>query len=102
MMNHAIPKVGDSLTVDLPGERIRVTVGEIVDEDRFRSKIAVATTNNKAHSYKIGDEVLFERREGQIGDTWEAIDETKLLLDRLRRQADAEDARVAAKARHAR
>lgn len=97
-MNHAVLKLGDTMTVDLPGERIRVTVGDVVDDDSFRAVIMMAPMG-KSHSYKIGDTVLFKRVAGQIGDTWEAVDENRALLDRLRKEADERDAKVARRAR---
>ena len=87
-MTPSVPNVGQVLTVDLPGERIRVTVGEIVDPDHFRAKIDMAPLGKSGHKYKLNDVVLFRRTSGQIGDTWEAVDEDRMLLDRLKKVAD--------------
>jgi len=100
-MTPAIPETGKTMTVHLPGEIIRVTVGEVVDNDSFRAVIMMAPLG-KTHTYKLGDSVLFRRMPGQIGDTWDAVDENKTLLDRLRRETEARDLRAAEGARRVR
>lgn len=52
---HYEPKVGDTITVELPDERTRATVERVISDEAVIAKIASFTTNNKSHNYKRHD-----------------------------------------------
>lgn len=73
MLSHAEMAPGITITADLPGERIRVVVTEVLDDGRLMAQIPTAPMG-KTHQYKMGDVIPFERRQGALGDEWKAVD----------------------------
>ena len=53
---HYIPKVGDSITIELPDERTRGVVESVVSDTAVIAKLATFTTS-KSHNYRKGDMV---------------------------------------------
>ncbi len=63
-------KVGQLLTVQLPDERTRGEVVEVIDQDHIRAKLII-TPMSKTHSYRLGQSPHFHRVKGDMGDKWE-------------------------------
>lgn len=82
-----LPKIDQTLLVDLPGERLLTTVKRVSPPD-----MAIVELSNqplaKSHSYKKGDLVPVRRTPDMLGEKWEAISQGE-----MRR---AEQARAAA------
>ncbi len=82
-----LPRGGEQLVVDLPGEKIPATVRKVVSKDTA----IVELTNQplaKSHTYKLRELVPVRRTAGMLGETWQAITQTELnLAERRKRES---------------
>lgn len=82
------PRPGDSIVVELPGERTRATIEEVVSDDMVLVTLQ-NTFSNKNHSYKANESLIpVVRRRNALGEFWEDVDERYL---EAARQASAGD-----------
>jgi len=71
-----MPQVGQLITVNLPDERTRAEVVQVISETGCLAKIAQFTTAAKSHSYRKGDIVAVQMRKDGMGQQgWTAIEE---------------------------
>jgi len=77
------PKKGDQLTVQLPGEVLRVTVARVPNRD---SAVVVmdAMPMTRAHPYKMGDEVLVHRTATPLGEAWMTDETPRVVVEPAR------------------
>jgi hypothetical protein len=62
--------LGQLLTVQLPNERTRAEVTEVVDQDNIKAKLVI-TPMSKSHMYQLNQTLPFHRISGVMGDRWE-------------------------------
>jgi endonuclease YncB( thermonuclease family) len=73
------PALGTGLVVSLPGETVRATVARVVNRHTVLVELTPPLLNPaKLHHYRIGDIVCCHREQGELGETWQAIDERRL------------------------
>lgn len=70
-----VPKVGDTLTADLPSERTRAEVLEVRDSDHILVRL-VQVMMSREHRYQRDQRVWCERVRGVLGERWEATNAT--------------------------
>lgn len=79
-MRFFVPTVDQMLTVTLPGESIRAPVIRIVDIKTVFVKLDSTPLNPaKSHSWRLGDVVAVRRKNGELGEVWEALDDRVLF-----------------------
>lgn len=76
-MNHRwIPKVGDFINIQLPGELIRGTVQSCPDENSVIVHINISHPISKQHKYNHNDMIAAIRDRDEIGqEIWRVVDE---------------------------
>ncbi len=100
------PQIGHTLTVDLPGERVRARIEKVITEDAVVCVILSTPMAKTQHRFVKDEMICVERRDNNIGlECWLALDERQLEeqarvarfeeAERVK-AADAERARVAA------
>lgn len=75
---HYEPKVGDTITVELPDERTRAVIEKVISDEAAIARLLHYTTS-KSHSYKKGD--LIACRFEMLGMSipgWRAMSEREL------------------------
>lgn len=65
----SVPKIGQLLSVTLPGEILRAEVVDVIDDDHIVCKIAQPMA--KSHNYQAGQNVRFRRSMGLVREFWE-------------------------------
>jgi hypothetical protein len=71
-----MPQIGQTITVDLPDERTRAEVVQVVSDSALLVKLTQFTTAAKSHPYHKGDVVAVQlRKDGMNQQAWIAIDE---------------------------
>lgn len=72
------PKKGTHLTVELPGELMRVMVLRVIDQ---HNAVVVIDSQPvaKTHTYRPGDEVHVRRERGELGEVWRAVQERRVV-----------------------
>lgn len=85
------PNVDDYLIVQLPGERVRAVVREIVKKDKDAVLVElVSAPMAKGHSYQKGDIVAARRRKDTFGqDEWAAVNDRSPPRKETRHAIDA-------------
>jgi len=75
---HYEPKVGETITLELPDERTRATIEKVISDEAAIARLLTYTTS-KSHSYKKGDLVAcrFERL-GMGVPGWRAMSQREL------------------------
>ena len=63
-------ELGQLLTVQLPNERTRAEVTEVIDQDNIKARLII-TPMSKSHIYQINQILPFHRISGEMGDKWE-------------------------------
>lgn len=74
-----VPKEGDYIIVDLPGERTRATVVEMLNEDTMVVELT-SIVMGKSHVYRTGHVIPVQRAKSDLdrADKWEVIDEQEM------------------------
>lgn len=86
---HYEPKIGDTITVELPDERTRAVIEKVISDEAAIAKLLSYTTS-KSHSYKKGDLVACRFENLSMGITgWRVMSQREL--------DDAESARTKSK-----
>lgn len=75
-----VPKVDAQIIVELPGERTRATVIEMIDDNTLVAELT-SVVMGKAHIYRTGMTVPVQRKKSPLeGDMWEVIDEMEMRM----------------------
>jgi hypothetical protein len=72
-----VPEVEGKVVIDLPGERVLAEVRVVVDENHI-VVVLLAPPMAQGTMYRKGDVVPCERKDGPLGEHWEALDERRL------------------------
>ncbi len=79
-MRFFVPSVDQMLTVTFPGEMIRCTVTKLIDHLTCFVKLDATPLNPaKSHGYRKDDVVAVRRKNGDLGEVWEAVDDRVLF-----------------------
>ena len=74
------PRIDDVLTVSLPGEILRAPVIKVVNRNTVFVQLAGNPMNPaKQHQYRAEDVIAVRRRQGELGEFWEAMDDRVLF-----------------------
>lgn len=75
-----VPQVDAQIIVELPGERTRATVIEMIDDNTLVAELT-SIVMGKSHVYRTGMTVPVQRKKSPLeGDIWEVIDEMKMRM----------------------
>lgn len=90
--NRYKPKIGDKLTVDIPGERIRAEIRGVVNDDIVLVEILSVPVGRSANDYPKG---MLAQARRDIGDhdieIWKVISERELQQQEMRNRLEAEE-----------
>lgn len=76
--SHYEPKVGDTITIDMPGERTRATIERVISDEAVIARLQHFTTSRE-HGYRKDDLVPCRFTTLDMGvPGWRAISETEL------------------------
>ena len=90
-LGHVFPIVNNYVLADLGGERLRVVVQQVLDEDRILASIPIATLG-KSHSHRINDVLLFRRESDGLGDIWMVVTDAQRAAEAARKEAAHKEA----------
>lgn len=72
------PKVGDTITVELPDERARATIEGLVSDTAVTARLLNFPVS-RSHNYKKGDLIACRLRKSNIGiNGWHVVPEREL------------------------
>jgi hypothetical protein len=94
-MAHPIPKIGDSVLLDLPSERTQGVVRVVKDKGKTIFAQVIRPTMHQLHKYRQGDVAGFRRQFNAMGDIIWPVDPA--LPHMTAAQAEQEQQRVAEK-----
>lgn len=91
--NRFVPQRGDIVTVDVPGESLRVMVNKPMGPDRFIGTLMNAPIS-KGHSYRKDDLISVRRGMDSLGvkEAWVVISERDLQQAQMRADMEREEA----------